>query len=50
MGNLLHYAIVFLVVALGPAAVGFDGVASFAMEAARLVGVRRAFGRRGGAL
>lgn len=37
MGNLLHYAIVFLVVALIAAAVGFGGVAGFAMEAARLL-------------
>jgi uncharacterized membrane protein YtjA (UPF0391 family) len=37
VGNLLHYAIVFLVVALIAAAVGFGGVAGFAMEAARLL-------------
>jgi uncharacterized membrane protein YtjA (UPF0391 family) len=37
MGNLLHYAIVFLVVALVAAAIGFGGVAGFAMEAARLL-------------
>ena len=37
MGNLLHYAIVFLVVALVAAAVGFGGVAGFAMDAARLL-------------
>ena len=37
MGNLLHYAIVFLVVALVAAAVGFGGVAGFAVEAARLL-------------
>jgi uncharacterized membrane protein YtjA (UPF0391 family) len=37
MGNLLHYAIVFLVVALLAAAVGFGGVAGFAMEAARVL-------------
>jgi uncharacterized membrane protein YtjA (UPF0391 family) len=37
MGNLLHYAIVFLIVALVAAAVGFGGVAGFAMEAARLL-------------
>jgi uncharacterized membrane protein YtjA (UPF0391 family) len=37
MGNLLHYAIVFLVVALIAAAVGFGGVAGFAMEAAQLL-------------
>ena len=37
MSNLLHYALVFLVVALVAAAVGFGGVAGFAMEAARLL-------------
>ena len=37
MGNLLHYAIVFLVVALIAAAVGFGGVAGVAMEGARLL-------------
>jgi uncharacterized membrane protein YtjA (UPF0391 family) len=37
MGSLLHYAVVFLVVALIAAAVGFGGVAGFAMEAARLL-------------
>lgn len=37
MGNLLHYAVVFLVVALIAAAVGFGGVAGVAMEAARLL-------------
>ena len=37
MGNLLQYAIVFLVVALIAAAVGFGGVAGFAMEAARIL-------------
>ena len=37
MGNLLHYAIIFLVVALVAAAVGFGGVAGFAMDAARLL-------------
>jgi uncharacterized membrane protein YtjA (UPF0391 family) len=37
MGNLLHYALVFLVVALVAAAVGFGGVAGFAMDAARLL-------------
>jgi len=37
VGNLLHYAIVFLVVALVAAAIGFGGVAGFAMEAARLL-------------
>ena len=37
MGNLLHYALVFLVVALIAAAVGFGGLASVAMEGARLL-------------
>ena len=37
MGSLLHYALVFLVIALVAAAVGFGGVAGFAMEAARLL-------------
>lgn len=37
MSNLLHYAVVFLVVALIAAAIGFGGVAGFAMEAARLL-------------
>jgi len=37
VGNLLHYALVFPVVALIAAAVGFGGVAGFAMEAARLL-------------
>jgi uncharacterized membrane protein YtjA (UPF0391 family) len=35
--SLLHYAIVFLVVALIAAAVGFGGVAGIAMEGARLL-------------
>jgi uncharacterized membrane protein YtjA (UPF0391 family) len=35
--SLLHYAIVFLVVALVAAAVGFGGVAGVAMEGARLL-------------
>jgi uncharacterized membrane protein YtjA (UPF0391 family) len=37
MGNLLHYAVVFLVVALVAAAVGFGGVAGVAMEGARML-------------
>jgi uncharacterized membrane protein YtjA (UPF0391 family) len=37
MGNLLHYALVFLVIALIAAAVGFGGVAGFAMDAARML-------------
>jgi uncharacterized membrane protein YtjA (UPF0391 family) len=35
--GLLHYAIVFLVVALIAAAVGFGGIAGVAMEGARLL-------------
>lgn len=35
--GLLHYAVVFLVVALIVAAVGFGGVAGVAMEGARLL-------------
>ena len=35
--TLLHYAIIFLVVALSAAAVGFGGVAGVAMEGARLL-------------
>jgi uncharacterized membrane protein YtjA (UPF0391 family) len=37
MGNLLYYALVFLVIALIAAAVGFGGVAGVAMEGARLL-------------
>jgi uncharacterized membrane protein YtjA (UPF0391 family) len=39
MGNygLLHYAVIFLVVALVAAAIGFGGVAGVAMEGARLL-------------
>lgn len=37
MGNLLHYAILFLVVALVAAFLGFGGVAGTAMEGARLL-------------
>lgn len=37
MGSLLHYAIVFLVVALIAAAVGFGGVAGVAMDGARIL-------------
>ncbi|MGC1861684.1 MAG: DUF1328 domain-containing protein [Methylocystis sp.] len=37
MGNLLYYAIAFLVVALVAAALGFGGVAGTAMEGARLL-------------
>jgi uncharacterized membrane protein YtjA (UPF0391 family) len=37
MGNLLHHAIVFLVVALVAALFGFGGVAGTAMEGARIL-------------
>ncbi|MGE0700300.1 MAG: DUF1328 domain-containing protein [Hyphomicrobiaceae bacterium] len=37
MGNLLYYAIVFLVVALVAAFLGFGGVAGTAMEGARIL-------------
>ena len=37
MGNLLHWAVVFLVVALIAAFLGFGGVAGTAMEGARLL-------------
>lgn len=37
MGSLLHWAIVFLVVALVAAFLGFGGVAGTAMEGARLL-------------
>ncbi len=37
MGNLLHYALVFLVVALIAAFLGFGGVAGTAMEGARIL-------------
>ncbi|MEO8652045.1 MAG: DUF1328 family protein [Hyphomicrobiaceae bacterium] len=37
MGNLLHYAVVFLVVALVAAVLGFGGVAGTAMEGARIL-------------
>ena len=37
MGNLLHYAIVFLIVAIIAAFLGFGGVAGTAMEGARLL-------------
>lgn len=37
MGNLLHYAVVFLVVALVAAFLGFGGVAGAAMEGARIL-------------
>jgi uncharacterized membrane protein YtjA (UPF0391 family) len=37
MGNLLYYAVVFLVVALVAAFLGFGGVAGTAMEGARML-------------
>jgi uncharacterized membrane protein YtjA (UPF0391 family) len=37
MGNLLYYAIVFLVIAIIAAIFGFGGVAGTAMEGARLL-------------
>jgi uncharacterized membrane protein YtjA (UPF0391 family) len=37
MGSLLHYAVVFLIIALVAAAVGFGGVAGVAMDGARLL-------------
>jgi uncharacterized membrane protein YtjA (UPF0391 family) len=37
MGNLLYWAVVFLVVALVAGALGFGGVAGTAMEGARLL-------------
>lgn len=37
MGSALHYAVIFLVVALVAAALGFGGVAGTAMEGARLL-------------
>ena len=36
-GNLLHWAVIFLVVALVAACLGFGGVAGTAMEGARLL-------------
>jgi uncharacterized membrane protein YtjA (UPF0391 family) len=37
MGNILHYAIVFLIVAIVAAFFGFGGVAGVAVEGARLL-------------
>ncbi len=37
MGNLLYWAVVFLVVALVAAALGFGGVAGVAMDGARIL-------------
>ena len=37
MGNLMYYAVVFLVVALIAAFLGFGGVAGTAMEGARIL-------------
>ena len=36
-GNLLHWAVIFLVVALVAALLGFGGIAGTAMEGARLL-------------
>lgn len=37
MGNLMHYAIVFLVVALVAALLGYGGIAGTAMDGARIL-------------
>ena len=37
MGNLLHYAVVFLIVALVAAFLGFWGVSGAAMDGARIL-------------
>ena len=37
MGNLLHYAVVFLIVALVAAFLGFGGIAGTAMDGARIL-------------
>ncbi len=37
MGNLLYYAIAFLVIALIAAAVGFGGIAGVAMDGAKIL-------------
>lgn len=37
MGSLMHYALMFLVVALAAAFLGFGGVAGVAMEGARIL-------------
>ncbi len=37
MGNLLYYAVVFLIVAIVAAALGFGGVAGTAMTGAKLL-------------
>jgi uncharacterized membrane protein YtjA (UPF0391 family) len=37
MGNLLYWAVVFLIIALVAAALGFGGVAGVAIEGARLL-------------
>jgi len=37
VGNLLYWAIVFLIIALVSAALGFGGVAGTAMEGARIL-------------
>ena len=58
MGNLLYWAVLFLIISLVAAALGFGGVAGTAMEGARLlfwvaiiffvVAVIAGFLRRGG--
>ena len=37
MGNLLHYAVIFLIVALVAGFLGFGGVAGTAMDGARIL-------------
>ena len=37
MGNLLHWAIIFLIVAVVAGLLGFSGVAGTSMEAAKIV-------------
>ena len=37
MGNLLHYAVIFLIVAIAAAFFGFGGVAGTAMDGARIL-------------
>ena len=37
MGNLLHYAVIFLIVALAAAFFGFGGVAGTAMSGAQML-------------
>ena len=37
MGNMLHYAVVFLIIALVAAFFGFGGIAGTAMEGAKIL-------------